>query len=80
LEQIRSVCNEIRGCEAWVQAMQQYGGFIVDNSGHPKTYPEGNASAQWDPTMWTEDMLQDIPPDWYVVIDWNYPSTEAAQK
>jgi hypothetical protein len=79
LEEIRSVCNEVKGCEVWALAMQEYGGFIVDNSGHPKTYAEGNASAQWDPSLWTEDMLREIPPDWYVVIDWNFPSTKAGQ-
>jgi predicted sugar kinase len=57
--------------------MQEYGGFIVDNSGHPKTYAEGNATANWDPSVWTDDMLSHIPSDWYAVIDWNSPSTKA---
>jgi hypothetical protein len=77
MDQIRSVCNGIKGCEVWTRNMQIYGGFIVDDSGHPKTYPQGDASAHWDPAIWTSDMLQDIPQDWYVVIDWNFPSTKA---
>jgi hypothetical protein len=56
--------------------MQEYGGFIVDNSDHPKTYAEGDATANWDPSVWNKSMLKNIPPDWYVVIDWNTPSTE----
>jgi hypothetical protein len=24
----------------------------------------------------SRNMLRNIPPDWYVVIDWNYPSAE----
>jgi hypothetical protein len=75
--QIRDACNDVKGCEVWAQSMQEYGGFIVDNSGHPKTYPEGDATADWDPEVWTADMLRDIPPEWYVVIDWNFPSTKA---
>ena len=73
---IEKACLEIRGCIVWALNMQQYGGFIVDNSGHPKTYAEGNATANWDPSLWTDDMLRHIPPDWYVVIDWSSPSTK----
>lgn len=75
LEQINQACHEVRGCVAWALAMQRYGGFIVDNSGHPKTYAEGDATAHWDRRVWTEDMLRDIPPSWYVVLDWNFPVT-----
>jgi len=74
---IVEACAGIKGCVVWALTMQEYGGFIVDNSGHPKTYAEGNPTANWDPSVWTEDMLRDIPPDWYVVIDWNNPSTKA---
>jgi predicted sugar kinase len=56
--------------------MQEYGGFIVDNSDHPKTYAEGSVTADWNASLWTRTMLREIPADWYVVIDWNYPSTE----
>ena len=73
---IEETCEEVKGCIAWVQTMQEYGGFIVDRSGHPKTYGEGDATANWDPSLWTENMLQDIPMDWYVVIDWDSPSTK----
>ena len=75
-EQIGQACGAIKGCVLWVEAMQKYGGFIVDKSGHPKTYAEGDPTAHWDASMWTEDMLRNIPPDWYVVIDWNFPSTK----
>lgn len=74
-EEIAKACGEIKGCLLWTSTMQKYGGFIVDNSGHPKTYAEGNPTAHWDSSIWTEDMLSNIPPDWYLVIDWNYPST-----
>jgi hypothetical protein len=76
-EEIREVCDEVKGCVVWALNMQEYGGFIVDNSGHPKTYAEGNATANWDRSVWHKHMLRDIPTDWYVVIDWNFPSTEA---
>ncbi|MCC7119436.1 MAG: hypothetical protein IT310_13000 [Anaerolineales bacterium] len=77
-DEIIQACSGLRGCVAWALAMQKYGGFIVDNSGHPKTYGEGNATAHWPAALWSEDMLRDIPPSWYVVIDWNYPATSSA--
>ncbi|HEX2997351.1 MAG TPA: hypothetical protein VHP14_21190, partial [Anaerolineales bacterium] len=76
-EKIDSACAGVKGCVVWVHTMQKYGGFIVDKSGHPKTYAEGDATANWDPSVWTGDMLRNIPMDWYVVIDWNGPSTKA---
>lgn len=76
-EDIVKACFQIKGCIVWALNMQEYGGFIVDNSGHPKTYAEGTATANWDSSVWTDDMLRHIPSDWYVVIDWNYPSTKA---
>jgi hypothetical protein len=76
-DDIVKACREVKGCIVWVVNMQEYGGFIVDNSGHPKTYAEGNATANWDPSVWTDDMLSHIPSDWYAVIDWNSPSTKA---
>lgn len=75
-EEIIEVCAGIKGCEVWLANMQEYGGFIVDNSDHPKTYAEGDETANWDKTLWTKDMLQHIPTDWYVVVDWNIPSTK----
>jgi len=75
-EDIVEACAGIKGCIVWVLNMQEYGGFIVDNSDHPKTYAEGDATADWGPSVWTRNMLRNIPQDWYVVIDWNYPSTE----
>ncbi|MBI5842262.1 MAG: hypothetical protein HZB19_19420 [Chloroflexi bacterium] len=80
LKEMRSACSGVKGCEVWLLSMQQYGGFIVDDSGHPKTYAEGNATANWSSAMWPADMLRNVPPDWYVVIDWNYPSTKVPQK
>ena len=77
LAEIEEACDGITGCVVWVLNMQEYGGFVVDNSGHPKTYAEGDATADWDPSVWKEEMLRDIPTDWYVVIDWNHPSTKA---
>ena len=75
-EEIVEACAGVKGCIVWVLNMQEYGGFIVDNSDHPKTYAEGDATAHWDPSVWSRTMLRDIPTDWYVVIDWNYPSTK----
>lgn len=74
--EITEACGEVKGCVVWALNMQAYGGFIVDNSGHPKTYAEGDATANWDPSVWTRDMLKNIPADWYVVLDWNHPSTQ----
>ncbi|OQY88198.1 MAG: hypothetical protein B6D38_10325 [Anaerolineae bacterium UTCFX1] len=73
-DEILRACSGVQGCIVWTLNMQEYGGFIVDNSGHPKTYGEGNATAHWDAAIWSEDMLRNIPPDWYAVIDWNYPA------
>ena len=70
-KQIRIACRDVRGCIVWAQAMQEYGGFLVDNGGHPKTYAEGDATAHWDPQVWSSDMLRHIPEDWYAVLDWN---------
>ena len=75
-EEIKQACAGLKGCIVWVLSMQTYGGFVVDNSDHPKTYAEGDATANWDPSIWTNTMLRRIPPDWYVVIDWNHPSTQ----
>lgn len=75
LEQVNQACDEVRGCVVWVLAMQTYGGFIVDNSDHPKTYAEGDETANWNPDVWTPTMLRDIPSSWYVVLDWNSPVT-----
>lgn len=75
-QEITEACTGIKGCIVWTLNMQEYGGFIVDNSDHPKTYAEGDATAHWDPSAWRRGMLKNIPPDWYVVIDWNYPSTQ----
>jgi hypothetical protein len=75
-EEIAEACAGIKGCIVWALNMQEYGGFVVDNSGHPKTYAEGDTTAGWEPSVWTRNMLRDIPTDWYVVIDWNYPSTK----
>jgi hypothetical protein len=71
---IEEVCHGIKGCVLWALTMQEFGGFIVDNSDHPKTYAEGDPTANWDASEWTNDMLNSIPADWYVVIDWNHPS------
>lgn len=75
-QEIAEACDGIKGCIVWALTMQEYGGFIVDNSDHPKTYAEGDATANWEPSVWRRNMLRDIPPNWYVVIDWNYPSTQ----
>jgi hypothetical protein len=72
-EEITNACSGVKGCIIWVTAMQKFGGFVVDNSDHPKTGTEGNATANWDPKIWSKDMLRDIPPEWYDIIDWNYP-------
>ena len=73
--EIETACDGVRGCILWVQNMQSYGGFIVDQGGHPKTYAEGNPSANWDPEVWFATMLQNIPTEWYAVLDWNVPAT-----
>ena len=74
--EIVDACSAILGCVIWALNMQEYGGFIVDNSDHPKTYAEGNITADWNASLWNRDMLREIPSDWYVVIDWDSPSRE----
>ncbi|NCP86504.1 hypothetical protein GW781_09405 [bacterium] len=70
LLEIEQVCGGLKGCIVWARAMQTYGGYIVDRSGHPKTYGEGNITAQWTPDLWTSNMLTNIPQSWYVILDW----------
>ena len=60
-EEITKACKGIKGCVVWTLNMQEYGGFIVDNSGHPKTYAEGNATADWDSSVWTEKYIKSYP-------------------
>jgi len=69
-EEISNACSGIKGCVIWALNMQTFGGFIVDNSDHPKTYAEGNTTANWSSEIWTNDMLRNIPPDWYAILDW----------
>jgi hypothetical protein len=71
LEEIIRACHEMKGCITWIINMQIYGGFIADNSGHPKTYGEGDETANWTPDLWTSDMLRDIPMDWYAILDFD---------
>lgn len=71
VDQIIEACNAVQGCVTWAITMQTYGGFIVDNSGHPKTFGEGSATANWNPQIWSKHMLNGIPSSWYVVLDWN---------
>jgi hypothetical protein len=78
-EEIEEACGGVKGCVVWTLNMKEYGGFVVDNSDHPKTYAEGDATASWDPTVWTRTMLKNIPSDWYVVIDWNTPQLRFSQ-
>ena len=68
-QQINRACHEVKGCIIWALSMQTYGGFIVDNSSHPKTYAEGNGTAKWDLDIWSKDMLRDLPTDWFAIID-----------
>ena len=72
-EEIRLACQDVKGCITWALTMQEYGGFVVDDGGHPKTYAEGDGTANWDPKVWSSDMLRFIPQDWYAVLDWNSP-------
>ena len=74
LEEIQRACDGVQGCILWTQNMQSHGGFIVDQCGHPKTYAEGNATANWDPDVWFADMLRNIPLEWYAVINWEHPA------
>jgi hypothetical protein len=66
-EEISKACAGIKGCVVWALNMQEYGGlsWIIAAS---QTYAEGDATANWDPSVWTEDMLRNIPTDWYVVM------------
>jgi hypothetical protein len=65
--QIESVCKTA-GCIVWVKAMQEYGGYVVDN-GKAKTFAQGQLSADWG-EEWNKFMLRDIPWDWYAILIW----------
>lgn len=77
LKDIQEACHDMKGCIAWITNMQVFGGFIVDRSGHPKTYGEGMLSANWNYEYWTNNMLKDIPQDWYSILDWDTVATNA---
>lgn len=69
--EINAACNGHTGCILWVQAMQTYGGFVLDRAGRPSTGPEGQASAGWSTGLWESDMLRNVPQSWYMVLDWD---------
>ena len=75
MDEIFEVCSGVQGCITWVINMQNFGGFIVDKGGHPKTSAEGDATANWDKDIWFDKMLKNIPSNWYKVLDWNYPTS-----
>ena len=60
-EEIIDACSALQGCVVWALNMQEYGGFIVDNSDHPKTYAEGNVTADWDASLWTREHAAGYP-------------------
>ncbi len=74
-EEIRNKCTKsgtmILGCYTWVKAMQEYGAVLADNSGHPKTYGEYYTTANWTDEEWDRYMLNQIPLDWFVWLDWD---------
>lgn len=61
-------------CVTWVRTMQEYGAFLIDFSNiHPISRLEGDITADWSGNGWdVEDMLENIPQSWYVVIDWQH--------
>lgn len=71
-EQITSWCtgdsrvNE-RSCRIVVKALQEYGMITIDQSGHPKIYAEGAATAQWG-NLWHANMPRKIPYSEFRVI------------
>jgi hypothetical protein len=67
--EIYEACLGVKGCLVWMVNMQVFGGFIVDNSDHPKTYGEGSETAKWDQNVWNREMLRSIPTDWFAILD-----------
>lgn len=45
--EIQQWCGSDNTCRIMVRALEDYGMFVIDNSGHAKIYPEDNVTANW---------------------------------
>ena len=61
-------CGSDRACRIIVKALQEYGMITIDNSGHPKIYPEYSGTAQWG-TLLTDKTPSRIPYSAFRVLD-----------
>ena len=68
-EEIEEWCGDDRYCRVIVRAMQEYGVYVMENSGHPKIYVEDDATAHWDIYL-DEDTVSGIPYTAFQVLNW----------
>jgi hypothetical protein len=66
---IRKWCGTDRACRLMVRAMQDYGVYLMENSGNPKVYVEDNLTANWGRVMDT-NTIAGIPISAFRVLDW----------
>jgi hypothetical protein len=63
-------CGSDTTCEIIVDALEKYGMFVIDNSGHAKMYPEFNGTANWG-DMLTNNTVRDIPLSRFKVLEFS---------
>jgi len=69
-QQINQWCGQDPACRVIVRAMQEYGMFVMENSGHPKLFVEDKETALWNGRV-TFDTVRNIPYEAFHVLDWN---------
>ncbi len=69
-EELACWCGDSGACRVIVRAMQEYGVFVMERSGHPKIYVEDDVTANWGGVL-TERTVSGIPYSAFYVLDWN---------
>lgn len=67
-QDVQRWCGSDRACRTIVKALQEYGMITIDNSGHPKIYPEYSGTAQWG-TLLADKTPSRIPYAAFRVLD-----------
>lgn len=71
--ELQQWCGSDTTCEIIVHALEKYGMFVIDNSGHAKMYPESNVTANWG-NMLTDKTVRNIPLSRFKVLEFStYP-------
>ena len=68
--ELKKWCGSDTTCEIIVNALEKYGMFVIDNSGHAKMYPESNVTANWG-DMLTDKTVREIPLSRFKVLEFS---------